>query len=432
MKNNLVRIHQFFIPSKYWDDEVILRKKRIFVNASLLTAVFALFYIYIAYFFGMQHSIGMNMLSFVIFFTCPWLIKGGLKYWVATNIFIFQVFFSTLWHAYFDGGLRSSVLPWISIAPVTAILFNNTKNAWIWVSVSVLSLVTFGILHIQGYDFVPEMNSDLLFNFITNSYIGLVLIIFLFAVVLENAYLRSIKKLDQKNREVEKEKARSDELLLNILPSEIADELKDKGFAEARQYDLVSVMFSDFVNFTSIGEKMTPHELVNELNFFFKNFDQVTTRFNLEKIKTIGDAYLATAGMDKHREAGAKEMVSAAIRMQSIVEQRRIEREREGKPAFLMRIGIHTGPVVAGIVGVKKFAYDIWGDTVNTAARMEQTGKPGKVNISEPTFQQIKSDFDCEYRGEVEAKNKGKLKMYFVVVDHHLNNIETELQPISI
>jgi adenylate cyclase len=414
MKDFLLPLHRYFIPSIYWEDEEVLRKYRIFINASLLTSLFALFYIFIAYFFGMKHSIGMNVLSFVIFIVGPWLIKGGVKYAIATNLYIFQVLISSVWHAYFDGGLDSAVLPWICIAPVTAILFNNKKNAWYWVGAAITAIIFFIVWEMMGNKFVPEAYADLKNQFTANSYIGLILIIFLLAVVLDSAYLRSLTKLDKKNKEIEKEKERSDELLLNILPSEIADELKNKGYAEARQYDLVSVMFSDFVNFTSISEEMSARDLVDELNYFFKNFDQIITSFNLEKIKTIGDAYLATAGMNQHPFAGTKDIVQAALAMQQLVKERKQEREKENKPYFLMRIGIHTGPVVAGIVGVKKFAYDIWGDTVNTAARMEQSGEPGKVNISETTFHHIEDDFDCEYRGEIEAKHKGKLKMYFI------------------
>jgi len=414
MKDFLLPIHRYFIPSFCWENEEILREYRIFINASLLTSLFALFYIFIAYYVGMKHSIGMLILSFIIFFISPWLIKANVKYEIVTNIYIFMVLISSVWHAYFDGGLVSAVLPWICIAPVTAILFNDKKNAWYWVVAAVLSVVLIAAWQLTGHDMQPEVYPDMKLEFIANSYVGLILIIFLLAVVFENAYQRSMNKLDQKNKEIEREKERSDDLLLNILPEEIADELKDKGYAEARQYDMVSVMFSDFVNFTTNTEKMSPKELVSELNYFFKSFDNIITKYKLEKIKTIGDSYLATAGMSEQPESSANDIVQAGLDMQEVVNERKIQRDNEGKPSFLMRIGIHTGPVVAGIVGVKKFAYDIWGDTVNTAARMEQTGAPGKVNISESTFQNIKAVFECEYRGEIEAKNKGKMKMYFI------------------
>ncbi|QQL49927.1 adenylate/guanylate cyclase domain-containing protein [Mucilaginibacter ginkgonis] len=204
---------------------------------------------------------------------------------------------------------------------------------------------------------------------------------------------------------------RSDNLLLNILPADVAEELKTSGGSEARLFDEVTVLFTDFVNFTGISETLTPKELVNELHYCFKAFDEIITNHKIEKIKTIGDAYLAVAGLPIADVEHADNAVLAAIEISQFIENRKAQL---GDRTFDIRIGIHSGSVVAGIVGVKKFAYDIWGDTVNTAARMEQNSVPGKINISEKTYDLIKTRFNCQYRGEIDAKNKGKLKMYFV------------------
>lgn len=212
----------------------------------------------------------------------------------------------------------------------------------------------------------------------------------------------------QRNK-VKREKARSEELLHNILPVEVADELKEKGQAEAHRFDNVTVLFTDFVNFTQTAEQLTPEQLVQELHECFTAFDNIIERKGLEKIKTIGDAYLAVCGLPTANPQHAQKTVHAALEIRDFMAQR-MKKEK----TFEIRIGIHSGSLVAGIVGVKKFAYDIWGDTVNTAARMEQTGEAGKVNISETTYEIVKEEFPCEYRGEVEAKHKGKLKMYFV------------------
>jgi class 3 adenylate cyclase len=213
---------------------------------------------------------------------------------------------------------------------------------------------------------------------------------------------------------IQKEKDKSDELLLNILPAEVADELKEKGFTTARAYENASILFSDIKGFTHVAENMTAKELVKEIDTYFSAFDRIMLKFGLEKIKTIGDAYIAAGGLPQGNLADANKVVQAAIAMQQVVEQYGKERAALGNPYFELRIGIHTGSVVAGVVGIKKFQYDIWGDTVNMAARMEQSGVPGKINVSQYTYELIKNDFSCIHRGKVEAKNKGNVDMYFV------------------
>lgn len=217
----------------------------------------------------------------------------------------------------------------------------------------------------------------------------------------------------QRNR-IAKEKARSEELLLNILPEEVADELKEKGSADAKHFAEVTVMFTDFKGFTQISEKLTPAELVAEIHTCFKAFDQIITKYDIEKIKTIGDAYMCAGGLPVTNTTNAIDVVRAALEIQQFMQQHLVQRKLEGKEPFEIRIGIHTGPVVAGIVGVKKFAYDIWGDTVNTASRMESSGEAGKVNISGSTYAIVKDTFNCTYRGKVNAKGKGEVDMYFV------------------
>lgn len=213
-------------------------------------------------------------------------------------------------------------------------------------------------------------------------------------------------KVLERTKDLNSEKEKSDELLLNILPYNIAMELKEKGSAEAKQYNNVSVLFTDFVNFTGISERLPPTELVAAIHKSFTAFDAIMEKHGLEKIKTIGDAYLAVSGMPDENENHAKQAVNAAIEI--------IEFIHQSNSLFRIRIGIHSGPVVAGIVGVKKYAYDIWGDTVNTAARMEQQSEPGRINISGATHHLLNGDFQCEYRGKIPAKNKGEIDMYFI------------------
>jgi len=217
----------------------------------------------------------------------------------------------------------------------------------------------------------------------------------------------------QRNRIV-KEKKRSEELLLNILPEEVAEELKNTGAAKAKLFDEVTVIFTDFKSFTQISEKLKPEELVAEIDYCFKGFDAIIGKYDIEKIKTIGDSYMAAGGLPVANKTHANDVVNAALEIVKFIEAHKQLRLKEGKPIFEIRIGINTGPVVAGIVGVKKFAYDIWGDTVNLASRMESSGESGKVNISGSTYELVKNDFTCTYRGKIQAKNKGEVDMYFV------------------
>ncbi len=217
----------------------------------------------------------------------------------------------------------------------------------------------------------------------------------------------------QRNK-ISKARKRSDELLLNILPEEVADELKQKGNADAKLFENVTVMFTDFKGFTRISEKLSPAELVAEIHTCFKAFDNIIDKHHIEKIKTIGDAYMCAGGLPITNKTHAEDVVNAAIEIQKYMTEHIQKRIKEGKEVFEMRIGIHTGPVVAGIVGVKKFAYDIWGDTVNIASRMESSGEAGRINVSGSTYEFVKNKFQFEYRGKVEAKNKGEIDMYFV------------------
>lgn len=231
----------------------------------------------------------------------------------------------------------------------------------------------------------------------------------LISVISGLAYRRKRKD----NHIIAAEKQRSDELLLNILPHEVAEELKANGEAKAQFYNEVSILFTDFVGFTTVSEQLSPTELINELNYCFKAFDHIIANHHIEKIKTIGDSYMAVSGLPVKSTDHAVNAINAALEMRDFIERYKTERYNEGKPFFEMRVGINSGEVVAGIVGIKKFAYDVWGDAVNTASRIESKGLPGKINISETTYSLTKDIFEMEYRGEIEAKGKGFIKMYF-------------------
>ncbi|TNE55550.1 MAG: hypothetical protein EP344_13175 [Bacteroidetes bacterium] len=224
---------------------------------------------------------------------------------------------------------------------------------------------------------------------------------------------RTANQLAQKNRIIEEEQKKSDELLLNILPPAIASELKTKKKVAAQQYDQATVMFVDITGFTQLSEQLSPEDLVAELDHCFTNFDRIIGQYRIEKIKTVGDAYICASGLSD-KNASPSDMVKAALQIQDFLLAKKATHLSMGLPFFEARVGIHTGPVVAGVVGEKKFAYDIWGDTVNIAARMEQACEAGRVNVSEDTYWQAKYEFEWEPRGKVAAKNKGMLDMYYV------------------
>ena len=215
-------------------------------------------------------------------------------------------------------------------------------------------------------------------------------------------------------RTIANERERSDNLLLNILPDKIASELKDKGKSDPEYFDSASVLFTDFKGFTAIAEKLTPIELVSELDSCFSIFDSIIETHGLEKLKTIGDSYMVAGGLPVRNSTHAIDCIFAALEIHRYMNRVKKEKLSKGLEYWELRLGIHSGPLVAGVIGHKKFAYDVWGDTVNTASRCESSGEAGRINISKNTYELVKDYFDCEYRGRISAKNKGDMEMYFV------------------
>lgn len=245
---------------------------------------------------------------------------------------------------------------------------------------------------------------------VKNTFLGGFVVIFIIAFIIFRNYRNKVKTnklLDKQNEEIEG-------LLLNILPAEVAKELQHEGYATPQNYESATVLFTDFKGFTQISSGLLPHELIAELNSYFNEFDDIIGKHNLEKIKTIGDAYMCAGGIPSANTTHAIDAVAAGLAIQKYIARKNEKRKADGLDAWELRIGIHTGPIVAGVVGRKKYAYDIWGDAVNIASRMESNGEAYKVNISEATYHLVKDKFNCVARGKISVKGAGEKDMYFV------------------
>jgi class 3 adenylate cyclase len=285
------------------------------------------------------------------------------------------------------------------ISPLGAMLFYNRVKAPPWllgyIALVLISFLVQPWLHGENRFSPWQVNLFFTINLVS---VGSIIFLMVYFFVGKKDYFQ----------------ARSENLLLNILPKEVAEELKANGNAQTKSYASVTVMFTDFKDFTKISETLSPTELVEEIDLVFRKFDHIVSRYPIEKIKTIGDAYMCAGGLPVANDTHPFDLVNAALDIQAFMRAHIEDRRRAGKQPFELRIGIHTGPVVAGVVGEKKFAYDIWGDTVNLASRMESSGEAGKVNISGSTYAIVKNAFHCTHRGKVPAKNKGEVDMYFV------------------
>lgn len=217
-------------------------------------------------------------------------------------------------------------------------------------------------------------------------------------------------KLKQRTRELEEEKEKSDTLLHNIFPASIVKELKKRGEIKPREFKTVTLLFTDFQGFTSISSRIPPSDLVNELNDIFKNFDAIIEKHGVEKLKTMGDSYMVGGGFPKESDNHAVDVVSTALEMIDYLNKR----NEHSANKWEMRVGVHSGNVVAGIVGKNKFTYDVWGNAVNIAREMEKNSHPGKINITSATHEMIKEKFNCQYHEKVKITGNGLTETYFV------------------
>ena len=280
--------------------------------------------------------------------------------------------------------------------------------------------------HLRAKNIFNEISTESIYSFeiITPflkswiAYIGYLIVIFSFLIMVirRKTYIFAKERynleeeINQRTEELVIQKERSEELVANILPKETAEELKSDGKAKSKKYELSTVLFSDIQGFTEIMDNVSPESVIEDLDVIFEHFDRIVESYNIEKIKTIGDAYMCAGGIPTKNITNPIETVQAAIEMQKLLKTLKFDNNKIND----FRIGIHTGPLVAGVVGSKKFSYDIWGDTVNIASRMESSGEVGKINISAATYDKVKNFFVCQYRGKIPIKYKGDVEMYYV------------------
>ncbi len=315
------------------------------------------------------------------------------------------ILFPTAAQIFIGGYITSSGVIFSAIlSPMGALIFARVEAARRLFYLFVFVLVAAGIADF----FLPSLHQlpeNVILTFFVTNFIMISAIIYF---TMESF----LKKMNDLKEKLAREKEKTEQLLLNILPRETADELIALGKAGAKGFKDVTVIFTDFVNFSKISHDLPPERVVEELDYYFQGFDEIVNKYGLEKIKTIGDAYMCAAGIPSPMPDHALKAVTAANEMLAFVNN--AAKNRPDSLDFQVRIGIHTGPVVAGVVGKNKFAYDIWGDAVNLAARMEQNSEPDCINISGATYERVKSHFPCTARGMISTKNIGQIDMYFV------------------
>lgn len=346
--------------------------------------------------------LAVHFLTGILFLVCYYFsrFRGMYRqlYWPFVVMTAAFLFLNSIENGGFEGGAHYYFLVAFVIAVILSNRWQRTIAATVFFTLVVAALVGIQFRYPQYliyYDSQFRRFCDLASNFLfVNIFLGVLVRIF-------------AQNLNQ-------ERNKSDRLLRNILPDSIAEELKRNDHVRPMGYRCATVLFTDFVGFSKLAEKMTAKELVTELDSKFSTFDEIANRHHLEKIKTIGDGYMAAGGLPTPNETHAVDCVLAALEFKAYMEAEQNRRKALGLPVWLLRIGIHSGPLIAGVIGQGKFAYDVWGDTVNTASRMESSGEPGRINISRDTYELVKAVFDCEYRGQITAKHKGEVEMYFV------------------
>ena len=309
----------------------------------------------------------------------------------------------------------SAVIIWATLCPLGALAFQNSKEAGYWLFVFIICMTA--VFFLEGKVAINEtqLPGELVSILFAFNISGVTLLVFylLRYFVNQNELVKEQLKHEQEMLRIEQEK--SEKLLLNILPASIAQRLKAGEKVIADEYDKAVILFADIVEFTNISQHIAPKTLVENLNKIFTHFDQLVEKYDLEKIKTIGDAYMVASGLNGIHYGQIRDTADLALSMARDIQNFSLD----GHTKCDLRIGVHIGSVTAGVIGSKKFSYDVWGDAVNTASRMESFGEAGKIQVSEEFYNYIKDDYDCLHRGKMEIKGKGLMDLYFLIKKRH-------------
>lgn len=305
----------------------------------------------------------------------------------------------------------SAVILWSTLCPLGALTFHHTKAATYWLMLFLVMVVAVFFLENKLFPVETRLPDKLISILFVSNILAVTFLTFyvLRYFVTQNELVKNELKTEQALLAAEREK--SENLLLNILPASIAKRLKEGELLIANEHNDAAILFADIVGFTTISQHITPAALVTNLNKIFSYCDQLVEEYGLEKIKTIGDSYMAASGLADFKEDHVRNMANLALAMVTGIQQFSLD----GTTPCNIRIGIHAGPVTAGVIGSKKISYDIWGDAVNTASRMESSSEAGKIQISEKFYELIKDDYNCEYRGQIEIKGKGPMNLYYLL-----------------
>jgi adenylate cyclase len=343
-------------------------------------------------------NLGTGMLFLIFYYFSRFRSFYQTLYWPFVLTMQIFLFLNILGNAGSQGGAHYYYIPMVLISTILS------KNALTTVIAAAMGVAfTAGVFAVEMY--FPKWITAFIkpedrLNDVVGQFLFVQLLCAATVIILKNHF--------------NEERNKSEKLLRNILPMHVADELKKYNRVTPMHFNSATVLFTDMVGFTKIAERLSPGELIAELDACFAKFDEIIRQFDMEKIKTIGDAYMAAGGLPDVNQTHALDSVLAALQMQHFMVEMKKDKEAKNLPFWQIRLGIHTGPLVAGVIGTEKFSYDVWGDTVNTASRMESSGSPETINISKSTYELVQEFFVCDYRGKLVAKNKGEVDMYFV------------------
>ena len=366
----------------------------------------------------LSYLAGMKSASLMPLYLMPLFIIGIISLQVSKqekylfNIILITGFLCPLIMQWLTGGLLKGgiVILWSFLSPLVALIFRDIPKAKVFMVLVVLSILTMGFFNEYFEQWGYYIDKEQKLVLLTANLAAATIVTYL-------ALQYFVTQVNRSRQVIADQQKTSDTLLLNILPAHVAEELKSNGKTNPTLHENATILFSDFKDFTQFSELFTPEELIGELAKCFETFDDIISRHGLEKIKTIGDAYMCVGGISRERGGAAysaERSVLAAMEMAQYIRDVRTQKLNDGKAYWDVRIGVHTGDVVAGIVGKRKFDFDIWGDAVNVANRLQTCSEEGRVNISDTTYKLVKDYFLCSPRGKIAVKNKGELDMYFV------------------